>query len=237
LFGYSPGVAFSVQAAPPLADQPTIFIVDDDAPLRTAVARLIQSVGLQARTFDSAEAFLGRVDTATTGCAILDVRMRGASGLELQQSMRTAGYQLPVIFVSAHADVALTVRAMRAGALQVFTKPFDDQELLDAIHEALVIDARGRAAHRELEDLRDRADALTAREREVMRLVVTGMLNKQIASELGTTEKTVKAHRAQVVRKMRVQSVAELVRVADRLSAAGPLSAIGPRAKAAGALV
>jgi FixJ family two-component response regulator len=213
-----------------MPSRPSVFVVDDDPSLRTAVARLIQSVGVEARTFESAEEFLARVSVTMPGCVVLDVRMHGASGLDLQQQMTASGYELPVIFVSAHADVSLTVRAMRAGALQVFTKPFDDQELLDAIHEALVIDQQRRTTHDELEELRRRLDMLTGREDEVMRLVVTGMLNKQIASELGTTEKTVKAHRAQVMRKMRASSLAELVRIADRLLGNGDTSVIGPKA-------
>lgn len=196
---------------------PVVFVVDDDPSLRTAVARLIQSVGLPARTFESAEAFLANVDPSMPGCLLLDVRMHGASGIELQHQLTSSGYSLPVIFVSAHADVDLTVRVMRMGALQVFSKPFDDQALLDAIHEAIEVDRRQRADAQEVAELQARYATLTAREREVMHLVVTGMLNKQIAAELGTTEKTVKVHRAQVVRKMHADSVAALVRMADRL--------------------
>ncbi len=208
---------------------PTVFVVDDDAAVRTLVARLIHSVGLNARTFESAEDFLDSVDASMPGCVVLDLRMRGASGLELQQQMTAAGYELPIVFVTGHADVGVTVRAMRAGALHVITKPFDDQELLDAVHEALVVDGQRRVTNGELQDLRQRLDALTQREREVMRLVVTGRLNKQIATELGTTEKTVKAHRAQVMRKMRASSLAELVRLADRVGH-GETSGIGPKA-------
>jgi len=196
---------------------PVVFVVDDDPSLRTAVARLIQSVGLPARTFESAEAFLASVDPSMPGCLVLDVRMHGASGIDLQHQLASTGYTIPVIFVSAHADVDLTVRVMRMGALQVFAKPFDDQALLDAIHEGMEIDRKQRADAGEVAELQARYAMLTAREREVMQLVVTGMLNKQIAAELGTTEKTVKVHRAQVVRKMQADSVASLVRMADRL--------------------
>jgi FixJ family two-component response regulator len=150
--------------------------------------------------------------------------MPGSSGLDLQRQLIGAGYELPIIFVTAHADVALTVRAMKAGALQVFTKPFDDQQLLDAVHEALARDERHRLELSEIQDLRDRFATLTSREREVMMLVVTGMLNKQIASDLGTSEKTVKAHRAQVMHKMRAASLADLVRMADRLASASTLN-------------
>ena len=210
-----------------MSQEPTVFVVDDDPSLRTAVSRLIGSVGLPVRTFGSAADFLANVDVSQPGCAVLDVRMPGASGLDLQEQLVSGGYSLPVIFVSAHADVALTVRAMRAGALQVFTKPFDDQALLDAIHEALLIDRQRRLDDLETRELLERFHTLTVREREVMRLVVTGMLNKEIASELGTTEKTVKAHRGQVVHKMQAHSVPDLVRMADRLQR--HTAVIGPR--------
>ena len=210
-----------------MAHEPTVFVVDDDPSLRTAVSRLIGSVGLPVRTFGSADDFLTSIDVAQPGCMVLDVRMPGASGLDLQDQLVAGGYALPVIFVSAHADVALTVRVMRKGALQVFTKPFDDQALLDAIHEALLIDRQRRLDDVETRELQERFATLTVREREVMRLVVTGMMNKEIATELGTTEKTVKAHRGQVVHKMRAHSVPDLVRMADRLQR--HTSVIGPR--------
>jgi FixJ family two-component response regulator len=201
---------------------PTVFVVDDDPSLRIAVPRLLASVGLPSQTFATAEEFRTQVDPSRPGCLVLDVRMPGASGLDLQQQLTASGYELPVIFVTAHADVALTVRAMKAGALELFTKPFDDQLLLDAIHEALERDRVHRLQLAEIRALRDRYGTLTAREREVMALVVTGRLNKQIASELGTSEKTVKAHRGQVMSKMRAASVADLVRMADRLTRTNP---------------
>ena len=197
---------------------PTVFVVDDDPSLRTAVSRLLATVGLTVQTFSTADEFLQHVDPSRAGCLILDVRMPGASGLELQSQLSTIGYELPVIFVSGHADVALTVRAMKAGALDVFTKPFDDQLLLDAVHSALERDRLNRSQMVEVQILRERFNTLTAREREVMALVVTGRMNKQIASDLGTSEKTVKAHRGQVIRKMRARSLADLVRMADRLA-------------------
>jgi FixJ family two-component response regulator len=198
---------------------PTVFVVDDDPSVRTAVKRLLASVGLQCETFSTAADFLIRCERGVSGCLVLDVRMPGASGLDLQRILNQAETDLPVIFVTAHADVPLTVRAMKAGALEVLTKPFDDQALLDAVYQALEQERVRSHDREELHRLRDRFETLTAREREVMALVVTGLLNKQIAGELGTAEKTIKVHRAQVMHKMEADSLAELVRMADRLKA------------------
>jgi len=195
----------------------TVFVVDDDPSVRTAVKRLLASVGLPCETFSTAAEFLARTERGVSGCLVLDVRMPGASGLDLQRMLNQTGTNLPIIFVTAHADVPLAVRAMKAGALEVLTKPFDDQALLDAVYQALEQERVRSHDREELHRLRTRFETLTAREREVMALVVTGLLNKQIAGELGTVEKTIKVHRSQVMHKMAANSVADLVRMAVRL--------------------
>ena len=200
-----------------MANVPTVFVVDDDPSVRTALERLLWSVGLPCETFATAPEFLKRAESGVVGCLILDVRMPGPSGLELQRMLVRSGNAIPIIFVTAYADVPLTVRVMKEGALELLTKPFDDQVLLDLVNEALATGGEREEYRVRMEGLSARFETLTPREREVMALVVTGMLNKQIAGVLGTTEKTVKVHRAQVMHKMEADSLASLVRMADFL--------------------
>jgi FixJ family two-component response regulator len=194
-----------------------IFVVDDDASMREALQRLLRSVGLQVTTFASAREFLDHRGADVPGCLVLDVRLPGLSGLDLQHELAAAQMDLPIIFMTGYGDIPMTVQAMKAGAVEFLTKPFRDQDLLDAIQQALERDRvawRRRAA---LAAVRQCYDRLTPREREVMRFVVAGWLNKQIAAELGTSEIMVKVHRGQVMRKMQAASVADLVRMAAHL--------------------
>jgi FixJ family two-component response regulator len=199
---------------------PTVFVVDDDPSVRKAIQRLIESVGLRCATFGTAGDFLEQVSGEAAGCLVLDIRMPGASGLELQRQLLAGGRDLPTIFVSAHANVPLTVQAMKAGALEVLTKPFNDQALLDAVHQALEIARNRSVERRQTQRIVDRYERLTKREREVMALVAAGKLNKQVAAELGTSERTVKVHRSRVMHKMEATSLADLVEKAHRLRAA-----------------
>jgi FixJ family two-component response regulator len=194
-----------------------VFVVDDDSSVREAIKSLIRSVGLLVETFETAQAFLSSKRPDAPGCVVLDVRMPGLSGLDLQRELAAHGINLPVIFITGHGDIPMSVRAMKAGALEFLTKPFRDQDLLDAIQQALERDRSARQHRTETTELRDRLDSLTSREREVMRLVVSGLLNKQIAGELGTSEVTIKIHRSQVMRKMGAGSLAELVRMTEKL--------------------
>jgi FixJ family two-component response regulator len=194
-----------------------VYVVDDDSSVREAIKSLIRSVGLRVETFGTAQEFLKSARPDAPGCVVLDVRLPGLSGLDLQRELAANGSNLPVIFITGHGDIPMSVRAMKAGALEFLTKPFRDQDLLDAIQQALERDRGARQQRSETAGLRERFDSLTAREREVMGLVVSGLLNKQIAGELGTSEVTIKIHRSQVMKKMSAGSLAELVRMTEKL--------------------
>ena len=197
-----------------------VFVVDDDGSVRNALTGLIRSVGLQVEAFTSAQEFLARPRAEGPACLVLDVRLPGMSGLELQQDLAQTERQIPIVFLTGYGDIPMSVRAIKAGAVEFLTKPFRDQELVDAIQAALARDRVARKQRAEIAELRGRSDALTSRERDVFRRVVRGLLNKQIAAELGITETTIKQHRAQVMRKMRAGSLADLVRMAEKLSIA-----------------
>jgi len=196
---------------------PTVFIVDDDRGLRQAIQDLVESVGLRAESFASGEDFLRAKRMNRPSCLVLDVRLPQMSGLDFQQRLTETGIQIPIIFITAHGDIPMSVRALKSGALEFLTKPFRDQDLLDAIHQALERDRVAREQQSEIRNLQERVRTLTGREQEVMNLVVSGMLNKQIASEIGASEATVKIHRGNVMRKMKAGSIVDLVRMADKL--------------------
>jgi FixJ family two-component response regulator len=199
-----------------------VFVVDDDASVREAVKSLITSVGLRAETFASTQEFLSARRPEAPACLVLDVRLPDASGLELQRELAEAGVQLPIIFITGYGDIPMSVRAMKAGAVEFLTKPFRGQELLDAVQEAIARDRAGWKERVRIAEIRARYDSLTAREKEVMALVAAGLLNKQIAAELGASELTIKTHRGRVMQKMQADSVAELVRMFEALKLPAP---------------
>jgi FixJ family two-component response regulator len=194
-----------------------VFVVDDDGGVRESLKSLIRSVGLRVETFASAQDFLLGTRPEVPGCLVLDVRLPGLSGLDLQKRMAEVELDIPIVFISGHGDIPMSVRAMKAGAVEFLTKPFRDQELLDAVQQAIERDRNAREQRAEIAELRSRYRRLTPREREVMALVATGLLNKQIAGELGTSEASVKVHRQHVMEKMKAGSLAALVRMADRV--------------------
>jgi FixJ family two-component response regulator len=198
-------------------EQPIVFVVDDDPSVREALAGLLRSVALEVRSFASTQEFLQSKRPDAPGCLVLDVRLPGRSGLDFQRELAESGIHLPIVFITGHGDIPMSVRAMKAGAIEFLTKPFHDQELLDSVQLGIERDRARRRDAAVVAALRQRFDALTPREREIMALVAAGRLNKQIAADLGVSEITVKVHRGQVMRKMRAKSLAELVRITDQL--------------------
>jgi FixJ family two-component response regulator len=194
-----------------------VFVVDDDRSVRSSLKFLLSSVGLQVESFESAETFLQRKPPDTPSCLVLDVRLRGLSGLDFQRELVARNIRIPIVFVTGHGDIPMSVRAMKAGAIEFLTKPYRDQDLLDAVRIALERDGARREQEKDLTDLQRRFDSLTPREQQVISMVVSGMLNKQIAGELGTAENTVKVHRSRAMEKMNAQSFADLVRMIEKL--------------------
>ena len=208
-----------------MSQAPVVFVIDDHASVRKALANLLCSVGLKVQTFGNAQEFLSSERPDAPGCLVLDVRLPGLSGLDLQRHLAAAGIQLPIIFITGHGDIQMSVDAMKAGAVEFLTKPFREQVLLDAIQQAVERDRAAYAQRAALAELRGRYQSLTPREQEIMVLVVRGLMNKQISGELGTTEATVKVHRAKVMHKLQADSLADLIRMAEKLGLPGRKSA------------
>lgn len=206
-------------AARAIPTAPLVVVIDDDPSIRSSLKFLLSTVGLQAATFDSADGFLHTNFPDVPSCLVLDVRLPGLSGLDFQRELAARNICIPIIFLTGHGDIPMSVRAMKAGAIEFLTKPFRDQDLLDAVRVALDRDRKRREQETQMADFRRRFDSLTHREQEVVSMVVAGMLNKQIAAELGTAENTVKVHRSRAMEKMHAQSVAELVKMIDKLEA------------------
>ena len=196
---------------------PTVYVVDDDVSVREALRNLLQSVGLKVELFDSADNFLATKATTAPSCLILDVRLPGLSGIDLQRHIAEAKHQIPIVFITGHGDIPMSVRAMKAGAVEFLTKPFRDQDLLDAVHEAVERDREARSRETEMADLHRRYATLTIREQQVLGFVVCGLINKQIAAEIGISEATVKLHRGRLMDKMQAESLADLISTAQKL--------------------
>jgi len=203
--------------------EPIVFVVDDDLSVRRSTERLLRSAGLEVQTFTSAREFLKNPRPERPACLVLDVRMPGLSGMDLQRELTQAGIHVPIIFITAHGDIPMSVRAMKAGAAEFLTKPFRSRILLDAVRAAIERDRTARQDRSENEELRQRYEELTPREREVLPLVASGLMNKEVADKLATTERTIKFHRAHIMQKARVQSLADLVRIVEKLGLARPL--------------
>ena len=203
--------------------KPTVFVIDDDPSVLKGLARLLKSLGFNAETFASAELFLGREHYDGVGCIVLDVRMPGLNGMDLQDELSRADYSMPIIFITGHGNIPMSVQAMKRGAVDFLTKPFDDEELLEAVKKAIERDGTAKAERAQVHGIRRRIDMLTPREHEILRYVITGMLNKQIALKLDIAEKTVKVHRGRIMEKLCVDSVADLVRLAEKAGIKPPI--------------